>query len=43
MIFQIALHKASQGSKAHGLQLKGGNCFIRAPVLACATKGKGTY
>lgn len=26
--FQIALHKASQGSKAHGLQLKGGNHFI---------------
>lgn len=41
--FQVALHKASQGSKAHGLQLKGGNCFIRAPaLLACTTKEKGT-
>lgn len=42
--FQIVLHKASQGSKAHGLQLKGGNRFIRAPVLlACTTKEKARY
>lgn len=40
--FQIALHNATRGSKTHGLQLKEGNCFIRAPVLlACTTKGKG--
>lgn len=42
--FQIALHKASQCSRAHGLQLKWGNCFIRAPVLlACTAKEEGTY
>jgi len=45
VIFQTALCKATQCTKAHGLQLKeGGNCYIRAPVLlACTTKGKGTY
>lgn len=41
VIFQITFYKASQGSKVHGLQLKRGNCFIRAPVLlACTTKAR---
>lgn len=41
VIFPIPLYKASKFSKVQGLQLKGGNCFVSAPILlACATKGK---